>query len=149
MCNEPRPNGEDDPCLLHPGRSFRVNWLFGNHVHDAGAVVYEVYEASATHPRRAATHPVYVGIAESFTARWSSHRSKSWWFDRVNVMCVLLAGYPSREDARKVEAELIAEHRPAYNTKPERRHLALARELPPREYLFLAELEHLAGAHGS
>lgn len=134
-----RPPWESDPAQFTAGRAFDVAWLIGDDVDDAECVVYEVYEArDGSH--LAAEHPVYVGISRSFPARWGEHRSHSWWFDRMKPHCVVVSGYPTRLDALKVEALLITEHRPIFNRKAERAHLAMARSAPPVAEMFVAEL---------
>lgn len=144
MCDQPRPNGESDPCLFHPGRFFDVGWLFGGESVDAAiALVYEVYEPDREHPERAAKHPVYVGVTGRFSSRWTAHRSSSSWMAETDVLCVIVHGYRSRGEARKVEALLIEEHDPPFNTKIERRHLRSARMSPPGDWLYLAELVHI------
>lgn len=134
-----RPPWESDPALFSAGRSFDVNWLIGDAIDEAECVVYEVHEQDA-HSRFAAPDPVYVGITRDFAARWGEHKAQSWWFYRMTPYVVLASGYPTRSDALKVEALLIDEHRPIFNRKVERTHLRMAREAPPADALFIAEL---------
>lgn len=141
--NDIRPAWEGDPNSYSPGRAFETAWLIGD-VEGSECFVYEVFEKDKR-SRYAAPHPVYVGISRSFPARWGEHRSHSWWFERMEPLCVIVSGYRTRADALKVEALLISEHRPIFNRKPERAHLAMAREAPPAEPLFSAELTVRSG----
>jgi predicted GIY-YIG superfamily endonuclease len=133
------PPWESDPALIDVSRRFSVAWLIGSDFDDAECFVYEVFERDVE-TGFAQEHPVYVGITRNFPARWGEHRRASWWFFYVKPACILLSGYLTRADALKVEAQLIAEHRPRFNTKEERRHLAWAQAQPPRPRLFTAEL---------
>jgi len=141
-------HGTDDPKSLSVGRAFQINWLFGD-TDLATHYVYEIYERWSQDPQYAAPHPVYVGVTGSFAGRWSAHKRASWWFERVIPYAVLLSGYRTRHEARLAEAALIGAHRPAYNTKPEKRHQALAN---PQEALaaevFMAELGPMEVTHG-
>lgn len=135
---ESRPSWEGDPDSYRPGRAFETAWLIGD-VSDTECFVYEIFEKDKR-SHYAASQPVYVGISRSFPARWGEHRARSWWFERMEPFCVIVSGYPTRMDALKVEAMLISEHRPIFNRKPERAHLAMSRDAPPSEPLFSAEL---------
>lgn len=137
-----------DHITIATGSDFELNWIFADESREARVFLYELYEPSARDPSRSALHPVYVGITGSFPARWASHRRASWWFERVNPLCVILTGFETRADARKAEAISIREHRPAYNTKEERRWAAIADASPPRPDVFSAEL-HYRRAHGT
>ena len=128
-----------DPARACIGRHFTVNWAFDDLARQPRAYVYEVYEADPTFGF-AAEHPVYVGMTGSFAARWSGHLSKTWWIGLPKVLCVILTGYETRHEARRVEAALIAEHDPIFNTKSERKFLRLAQELGVPEDIFTAEL---------
>ena len=133
-----RPPWESDPSLLNAGPSFDVGWLMGD-VDGAECFVYEIHERMpGTH--LAESRPVYVGITRDFPARWGEHRAHSWWFKRMEPYCVLLSGYPTRQDALKREALLIDEYRPIFNKKAERTTLLRARSIPPTDDLFMAEL---------
>lgn len=121
---EIRPNGEADPSRVRVGRHFHTRWAFITEGIEVTNYVYEVYERGEF--GFAAEHPVYVGVTSKFSSRWSSHLSQSWWIPEARVLCVTLTGYATRTDARKAEAALINEHRPRFNTKPERRYLRLA-----------------------
>ena len=59
---------------------------------------------------------VYVGIADSFTHRWTQHRRSSWWLGEVEIAYVDVTGWPSREAARMSEAVVINTQSPVYNT---------------------------------
>lgn len=133
---------------LDVGPDFDLGWIFIDETRQAHSYLYEIHEPAAWNPKFAATHPVYVGITDSFPGRWASHKRQSWWFDRVNVLCVQLTGFETRDDARKAEALAIVEHRPAYNTKEERRWAAIAASSPPGYDVFTAEL-HFRRPHGT
>lgn len=139
MVDYPRPPWESDPREFSAGRSFDVAWLIGGTVADAECVVYQVFEQGNV-AGRVADDPVYVGITRDFPARWGEHKAHSWWFRRMNPLSVIVAGYPTRLDALKVEATLIAQHRPIFNRKAERTHLAMARDAPPAPEIYMAEL---------
>lgn len=132
-----RPAWESEPSQLRVGRRFIVSWLIGNQ-QDVGCFLYELHEDRGD--GLASEYPVYVGITRDFPARWGEHRRGSWWFEHAHPRTVILSGYSSRADARKVEAVRLDESRPRFNTKPERRHLRLAQLEPPALPLFTAEL---------
>lgn len=127
-----RPNGEADPNRVHVGRHFTVNWAFITEAATIRCYVYEVYDASHT--------LLYVGITDGFPGRWSAHLSKSWWTREATVDYVILTGYESRSAARKVEATLIHDRAPIYNTKPEWKFLRLARSTGLPDDSLIAEL---------
>lgn len=75
---------------------------------------YEVWDAD--------DRLVYVGVADNFDRRWRQHEDKSWWLNEVKLKYVVVNGYRSRDEARQVEAQVINEHAPVYNTNREIRH---------------------------
>lgn len=62
---------------------------------------------------------VYVGVAEHFPRRWQQHEARSWWLGEIDVDRVDVTGWPTREDALRIEAAVINEQGPVYNTAPE------------------------------
>ncbi|MET0716387.1 MAG: GIY-YIG nuclease family protein [Mycetocola sp.] len=123
-------NKEADPARVNVGRSFTVNWAFINDT--ARCYVYEVIDRNG--------RVVYVGITGDFSQRWNSHLQSSWWAKSIDILCVILSGYRSRFDARMVEALLIDEHQPPCNTKPETKHLRIARSNGRPDDVLTAEL---------
>ena len=120
---EKNPNGDlADPSIVRVGCSFQVNWAFVNA--NPECYVYEVYDK---HHRL-----VYVGVTNDFATRWGAHLGSSWWARSVDIDFVLLRGYPSRFEARVVEALTINEHRPPCNVKPEQKYFRIGstRERP-------------------
>lgn len=124
----------DDPGLLSVGRGFDVNWLFvfTDGRAEADTIVYEFFE----HPGA----PCYVGITGDFPMRWVTHRARSPWFPMAAINGVFIQGFKSRREARMVEAALIAEHKPRFNTKRETKYLQLARTSEEPEPEFMAEI---------
>lgn len=82
-----------------------------NYQDDACCWVYEVWD---TQSRLA-----YVGIADQFERRWIQHQRNSWWLGEIDIWYVRLEGFNSRWEARQVEAAVINEQSPVYNTNPE------------------------------
>lgn len=142
------PPWEADHIRLRLGRDFELGWIFIDESREATSFLYEISEPSRWNPDHVAPHPVYVGITDSFPERWAAHRRKSWWFERINPLCVQLTGFETREDARKAEALAIREHRPAYNTKEELRWAQIADDSPPGYDVFTAEI-HYRRRHGA
>lgn len=62
---------------------------------------------------------LYAGIADNFERRWAQHVRKSWWLRETELWYVRVHGYRSRDDARQVEAALINDEHPVYNTNTE------------------------------
>lgn len=62
---------------------------------------------------------VYVGIADDFRHRWQAHLRQSWWLGEVVVEDVFINVMPNREAARMLEAWIIHEDAPRYNTSDE------------------------------
>lgn len=73
-----------------------------------------VYEVWDTQGRLA-----YVGIADDFAKRWAQHLRMSWWLGEIDVWYVEVFGYRTRWEARQVEACVINEQNPVYNTSRE------------------------------
>lgn len=78
---------------------------------DARCWLYEVWDDQ--------NRLAYVGIADDFDRRWRQHVSKSWWLNEINVATVYVIGYQSRSEAKQLEAAVIHEQHPVYNTAPE------------------------------
>ena len=127
-----------DPSVVRVGLRFSVNWAAI--WEQPASYLYEVYD----HDHRL----LYVGITDWFAQRWSAHLGKSWWARHAQIGYILLRGYTSRREARKAEAVAIAEHRPQYNTKPERRYLTIAADEGIEEDVLIAELVPVGGRNG-
>lgn len=67
---------------------------------------------------------VYVGITDDFDHRWRAHQRSSWWLGEVVVEWIDLYVMESREAARQMEAAIIADSNPRYNTAREEQALA-------------------------
>lgn len=127
-----------DPSIVRVGLRFTVNWASISA--QPSSYLYEIYDQDQ--------RLLYVGITDWFAQRWSAHLSKSWWARNAHISFILLRGYTSRREARKAEAAAIAEHRPPYNTKPERRYLGIATSEGIEEDVLIAELVPVGDIHG-
>lgn len=78
---------------------------------EAHCFVYEVWDSM----HRLA----YVGIADNFERRWQQHRRSSWWLGEIDIWYIDIFGYRSRWEARQMEACVINEQSPIYNTSLE------------------------------
>ncbi len=87
----------------------------------ATCFVYEVWDTMG--------RLAYVGIADNFERRWRQHVASSWWLGEIHVHYISVYGYRTRHEARQVEASVINEQSPVYNTSRETSAYAEYRQL--------------------